>query len=375
METLGANAIIIDGGADADARARSEGAEWLLAVRGEVDQNELHLFAELRKIDPGLWLAPPDPNAVQIFATAEHRSTLSSIPKPVDPPPPRTDRPRLEGPALRIQSFDEPVLALRACRLSSPDADDLAVLTFDAVTIYSLLDGRIRKVARYELGPLARHRTPVREPIGSIACSGSKIAFGHSGLAKGHLLAAKVAKKKMTLEPIGELAGIPLAALPKERWLLAETESGTSRYHKEMMSRSGSEAAKVTLEGPILDAAAFEGEVPEGWRLLAVTADYQLVRFGDRLAEAEKIGPSGVGISVFLLEGRPHAIATSPKRDGGRDQLSLLSGAETSRPVPVEGLVFATAVGKFRGAALDLVAASRADERTDLFLLRLWEPK
>jgi hypothetical protein len=374
LSALGAShAILIDAGPDADARARRAGAEWLLAVRGEAKDDALSLFAELRAIDRGIWSMVPDPNAVMIVATAEHRSAVAVIPKPVDPPP-TSDRARLEGPAIRILTVPERVLALRACRLSQTETDDLVVLTANALAVYSLLDGRITRSALHELKDLPRHKMPAREPIGSIACRSGRIAFGHSGLAQGHLLSTKTLKKKLVLEPAGELAGIPIASLPKDRWLLAQTESGTSRYQKALRA-VGAEGGPVELPRAILDAAAFEGEAPEGWRLLAVTDDYQLLRLDDRLAEPARVGASGVGISVFAIEGRPHVITTGANLDNGRDQLALFSGGASSRPVPVEGQVFATSVGRFRGSALDLVAASQANDRTDLFLLRLWEPK
>ncbi len=378
LASLGAeSAFAIDPGPNADARARDAGAEWLLLVRGEDRDGALALFAELRSIDRGIWSPPSDPSQVPIYATAERRAilTASSIPRNVEPPPPgapHPDRARLEGPALRIGSLDERVLALRACPLVDTDRDELVVLTPEALSVYSLANGRLRRTARYELGELPRHATPAREPIGAIVCNGSKIAFGHSGLAGGHVIEMS---KKAELTTAGNLPGIPIAALPDGRWLLAETEAGTSRYQKELIAKRGAETTKVTLGAPILDAVALAGEAPSGWRLLAVTADYQLVRLGDTLAAPERIGTSGVGISVFLLEGRPHVVATGASRDGGHDQLELYgSGEPPARPVPVDGPVYATAAGRLRGAGLDLVAAARARDRTDLFLMTLWEP-
>jgi hypothetical protein len=360
LNAIGADSVrVIDPGADADARARSAGAEWLLAVRGESKNDMLSLFAELRAIDRGIWLSS-DP--VAILATAEHRSTVSSIPTPTEPPPAKTDVARLEGPAIRVLSLEEHLLAMRACRVSNADVDDLIVLSSRALTVYSLAKGGIQKSARFELTALPRHKIPVREPIGSIACKGSKIAFGHSGLAKGRVLEAKIAKKRMELEVVAELAGIPLAPLSADRWLLAESDAGISRY-------------KLALPAPILDAASFDGDPPKGWNLVAVTADYELVRVGDPPTAIEKLGPSGVGISAFLLGGKPYVVATGAQRDSGRDQLALYAGADASRPIAVEGLVFSTAVGRFRGSALDLIAAARSKDKTDLFLLRLWEPK
>jgi hypothetical protein len=376
LHALGADsAFAIEPGSNSDERARSAGAEWLLCVRGEAKDGVLSLFAELRRIDRGIWSAPPDPNATMIVATAEHRSSLAALPQPTDPPPPPpADRPRLEGPALRIQSLAEPVLALRACRISEPEADDLVVLTPSALAIYSLREGTIRRIAAVELADLPRHPTPVRDPIGAIACSGKRIAFGHSGLAEGRIVEARSLKGTIVLEPSGTLDGIPIAALPKERWLLGKTEAGLSRYGRELRALAGSKVSKVMLDAPIVDAVALDGDAPDGWRLLAVTSDYQIVRFGDRLAGPERVAPSGVGISAFVLDGRPHVITTSAARDGG-DGLALLSEGEPSHPVPVEGLVFATAVGRFRGPGLDLIAASRTGDRTDLLVLRLWEPR
>lgn len=370
LAALGSNtAFVLSPGRDADARARNAGAEWLLDVRGRSEASKLALFAELRRIDPGLWHRPPSGYAVPIYATAEHvaRFEVASVPpKPPPPEPVTPGTPRLHGPALRIRSVPEPVIALAACALTAPETDDLLVLTPKALAVYSFRGGRLRSVAELDLAPLPRHSAPSRDPVGAIVCHERDVAVGHSGMATGHLVRTGPRDKGLSLEIVSELPGIPVAK-DEDGWVVAQTEAGTNR----LLLQDGGARSE-----PVLDARA-DGDHRDA--LLAVTTDYRLVRLEPDLSVDVVLGTSGVGISAFIVEGT-HYVVTTQNLPAEQDRLTLLTSVDGRRkednPVSIQGRVYATTVGRFRKPSRsELIAAARPGRglKSDLLLVELSE--
>lgn len=361
----GDTAFVVTPGGDADARARREGAEWLLEVRGRSEASKLSLFAELRQIDPGLWRRPPAEHAVPIVATAEHVTRIETTPVPRPPPPePSTPSgPRLRGPALTIRSVSEPVLALAACPLTETGVDDLLVLTPASLTVYSFRGGGLRPIAQIDLARFPRHPAPVRDPVGAIACDGRLVAFGTSGIANGRVVRARKEGKRLDLKDVAELSGIPVASTDK-RWIVALTDAGTNR----LVIQNGEARSK-----PLLDARGHQG------RLLGVTTDYRLVQMKPDLSVESVLGTSGAGISAFNAGGEAYVVTTG-NRPAEQDRLTLVTAVDGRTkevtPVGVEGRVYATAVGRFRGTVKrELIAAARTalEGASDLLLVELQE--
>ena len=370
LHALGAEtAFIQEAGPSPDLRARNQGAEWLLLITGkEVPGAEgpmLKLWAELRQVDRGFWVAPPPADSVPIARTARAQMLLElSAPRAPMASGTESDpqRPGLYGPALRIRAVVAKVIALAACRLSHPTDDDLVILTKSALEVYTFRRGRLRRLGRTELGDLPTSAAPSREAFGRVVCmpsdSGpSSLAVGHSGLSLGYVLKASSRKKKWKLQIVGEVPGVPILLAPKNReWLYARTIEGTSRIQLLRGERISQDLLDV-VTGPA--------------GMLAVTPRYEVIRLQQNLSFGPVLGKSGMGIFVFSNDNGEQIVTTS-YRPGDQDEVALIHGQskERGRPISVKGQVQATAVGRFRGLGQDLVVASWQGAQTDLWLLR-----
>ncbi len=352
--------------------ATERGADWLITVRGRFSgQNArgLELHAELSAIDPGLW-APAGP--ISIYASATITQDQPNAPPP--PPPAQASLPELLGPPIKINERSSSVVALAACSLLSSELEQLVVLNSEALEVFSFAQGRLRPLARLELGALPRSASPAREPLGTIRCGPDRIAFGHSDLASGYVLSVQRTSSpdELRLSVLEPLDGLPILS-GTGGWIVAKLEAGTSRYGRQLQRSTRGTAEVITAQHEYLELEPIRGQ-PRS--LIGVTEDYRLVRLDKDLKVRGVLGTSGVGACALSRKGQPFVLTTSTELDAAMDRLTILTLVEGRRherdAMAIEGQVFACATGAFRSPGrTDVIVAAQGPDHSALLSLEL----
>lgn len=351
--------------------ATERGADWLITVRGRFSGQKargLELHAELSAIDPGLW-APAGP--ISIYASA---TITQDQPNTPPPPPAQASLPELLGPPIKISERNSSVVALAACSLMSSELEQLVMLNSEALEIFSFAQGRLRSLARFELGALPRSASPAREPLGTIRCGPDRIAFGHSDLASGYVLSVQRTSSpdELRLSVLEPLDGLPI--LSRERgWIVAKLEAGLSRYGRQLQRSTPGRTEAITAQHVYLELEPIRGQPSS---LIGVTEDYRLVRLDKDLKVRGVLGTSGVGACALSRKGQPFVLTTSTELDAAVDRLTILTLVEGRRherdAMAIEGQVFACATGALRSPGrTDVIVAAQGPDRSALLSLEL----
>jgi hypothetical protein len=403
LEQQGATALFVldapASAAEAEVIAREAGAEWLLLVSVEpVAREALRMWTELKMVDRGLWIQPPDPGAATIYATAEDSlridDTLKSLLARTEIRTEKLhsdshDALRLDGVPMRIASFEDRVLAMAACDPPTGGKTALVlVLDTKSIAALSFEGGSLRRIGGLDLTKLPRAGTVSRDPIGAIACSRSdrtdrrEIVFGSSFLKTGYVARVEPGGAgQMSFTIVRTVEGVPLGFMPGGRMVLADIDGGRNRYSSTLRVEEKGHFADRELRAPLVDLA-LEPSGPEGYRAIGVSADYRLIRFDDNLEKASPLGSSGAGIRIVGDGDSPALVATSSAALPDRDRVRLLAlaknGVRRLDAIDVEGSVYATAIGSIRTLdARDLIIASyRAPlKRTEIIAVKLVAPR
>ncbi len=325
-----------------DEAARRAGAEWLLLATVERwGPAQLVLRAELRGVDRGLWAPVPAATATPIERFASQRIGVGPKVEPLLAPPTKITpgRPR------RVHTVNGPVLALAACDLDDRAGEEIIALGLDELLVLTEARGRLKVLARLGLSSLPVAPMPVRDAIGSTVCDGDALAFGHSGLARGH----RARLTQGDLQVVATIEGVPLAKVG-EQLVLGRADAGTNRW-------------RVGDDLFVLDVVASDTN------LIAVTPTYDLVQLDADLTKRRTLGTSGVAPAWIETDGTGLLVTTSSAA-GATDELRLLG--PRPQAVAIAGPVHASTAAAWRdGAARDLIVAVRRKNRTELQAIAL----
>lgn len=375
LEQLGAQVVLaVPPGGDVDGRARRWGAEWVLEVRGDrVQRDELRLFAQLRRVDRGLWLPPPNGETTAIYALAETKVRVSAEaappPPPVEPPPPPTESkdPELAGPAVAIGSVPERAVALAACRMTETDTDQLVVVTERSVIVYAYDRRRLRRLAKLDLSAYPTAASPVREPIGAVTCGpelGGRrvVGVGTSNLERGYVLSlASKRRGRYALAVEHELPGTPLGRMGDD-WIVGWPNEGTNVWSATLARQQAANTRRFEVR------PTYSLHV-DGGRWWAVSTGYDLL-FGSAGLEAPQVvGKAGAALAA--LQEPALLVHTSPTLTDGADTVTLRAGSNKPTKVRVRAPVQALAIGRFRTGRTDVVASvwRPRQQDTELFVI------
>lgn len=275
-----------DCGSASMARARREGAEFLLALSPEA--------LALWRVDPGLWAAEPT-RPVLVHAT------------PMERPRARLAwaRPRRE------RVLAEPALALAACRgsLYAVHRDQLQRLS----------DGQ-----RIDLRPL-RPGVRVRAGVARASCADEGLVIAHADYARSGVV------------DLGAFAWRDFSnglrwAEAEPGWLVARNQSGTNRFAPDVAIRDRNRSRSERWR-PWVDAAG-------------MGPGFVWVDTEGRLHRGEDVLPTRVGRGLLVAHGDPPRIlASSPSAE--EDGILVLD--ETGRledRIPLPGAIRDLALGE-----------------------------
>lgn len=355
-----------DGSGDAraiDRLARQQGAEWVLAIDLDTTAQKGVLRAELRAIDAGLW-GSSESFTIHSLAKETIDSDVTAVPEPSPNVPHR-------APSLsRLGHVSQRILALAACDLTGDGRAELIALGEELV-VYRLDRPGLEVLARIAPEGLPGATTPVRDPIGGVACGdfdgdgGAEIAFGHSSFEKGRVLQLRKAPRGLRFDAGRDLNGVPLAVVNGKSLLLAKTDEGRNRWSRSVSIASATQERPLDLGAPFFDAAAL------GKELLLVGADYTLRKLSDLEPKTSvPAGTSGIGALLVPLGGKTSAVTTSSSASAANDRITL----ENSKSLSVPGRVYARAWAfSQENKATEVFLAARDDQGDQILRLSIPE--
>ncbi|MCB9646388.1 MAG: hypothetical protein H6730_07280 [Deltaproteobacteria bacterium] len=322
--------------------ARDAGAEWLVWVEARRGpEGTVILQASLLDVDPeGLWGAPPGSPASLALATVATPGPAST---PPPPPPPPAGVPGLHpagDPAVALE-LPERVLDLAPCPAPDGAPEALAVLTEGRLVVLAATQGNLHPELELDLSRLPRAPRPAREPVGQVVCSAETLAFGHSGLATGHLV-----RRAAPGAPWGTFAGLPHGFGPDGGLVTGALEAGTNRL-------AADETGEAAYQRLVVAGA------PPGWARLTVSTQYHLQAAeapatAGPAAAAPDLDPElsiGVGLSARVVGQGLLLVGTAPPglaaKSPGTDQVRVWRGPPLEPLSPwtaVPGSVQASAV-------------------------------
>ncbi len=392
-------------------RARLEGAENLILVRVQkIDAQTIEIVAERHVVDRGLWA--PAPTAQKPFIAALAKTTLPrqgpwlSTHEPERP----SDEANAKGQDIRLKFGAAPkllerssgrVVAMARCPHPRNAPQLVVLLKRHQLSLHAYRAGTWAPQGIFSFNGLPRAQEPVREGMGSVQCFGRgqdsvQLVFGHTDLKHGYLLHAHPrGDAQYTLRIKQTLEGTPILARPKQTpsptesvfsaLVLGHADLGRNRWAKKVLLLHTQEptnqvsTAPVTasvfepthrrqkeLPQPILQGAAVPPRSP--FAFVVLLEDYQLAGMGADLTAQKKLGPSGVGFSLFTWKGSVFLVKTQD--DMNQDEqltLATLDGRPMDR-MRLRTPAHAT-LGVF-GAKPGILAATWPDDnRTDLYFV------
>ncbi len=368
-------------GAQAIEAARRAGATLLLSCVLGVDKETVHLAADLVPLKVPFWdrLVDPVPRGAQ-----EHFFISTGIDQEVQVLLGKERTPAPLG-AWRIKELiylPGRIVDAGAGEIDGTPGGELALLFEDSVALFSMRQGRLKRIATYQLGRLPESAIHTRDPSGSLLVADfnrdgrSEIFYRLFNYNRGEVLAWT----GVELRSLRNLNKVPLCVFrrgKRPKLVYGFPEEGTNRYlpRVEVTDINQSVGRAIDMPGPFVTLRCWQstdGGTP--W-IVFVDLDSRLSRLDLKGGTQQLCENAGAGSAVVDLDrdDTPELVVSESVLPGEQDSVRIIAAGNIAwQSRDVVGGILAVAGGELEEPGkvqAFLVAVEKGGKGSRVYLL------